>query len=312
LLIPCSGKYSWGAKPLQLWIWWGNMTSAVRRFAFCKTRSLAKRILAKNRLGDRFYSLLTFLHHHGRLPHKQELFSDRLFAFKTSRNFLSPHIGFTSDKEFVKIFIAGIVGSQYNVPTIDIIRNKWEVDNYDFPQRCCIKATHGSGSVILRRIGEQIDRDKIKSWFDIDYYNHKREANYRYLKPKIIIEPLIFNQDEVDDMKLFCVDGKVKLIEWDFDRRVHHTCRLYSPDWEDLNCSVGKPLSLKRRARPQNLTQMIEIAEAISRHFEFVRIDMYTNDKKFFVGEITHCHASACASFYPPSAEIAVSRLMFS
>ena len=72
-----------------------------------------------------------------------------------------------------------IVGDKYNVPTIAVLRDICDVDTYDFPSNCVIKPTQASGSVILRLNDEALDRQKIKQWFSINYYEIGREANYK-------------------------------------------------------------------------------------------------------------------------------------
>ena len=42
-----------------------------------------------------------------------------------------------------------------------------------------------------------------------------------------------------------------------------------------------------------------------------VRVDLYSNGERLFVGEITNTHADASQSFMPPSAEFVASDLIF-
>ena len=43
-----------------------------------------------------------------------------------------------------------------------------------------------------------------------NYYNRSREANYKMLKPKVIVEELIFNDENIKDYKFFCYNLKPK------------------------------------------------------------------------------------------------------
>ncbi|MDF1721719.1 MAG: ATP-grasp fold amidoligase family protein [Minwuia sp.] len=56
---------------------------------------------------------------------------------------------------------------------------------------------------------------------------------------------------------------------------------------------------------------MVRAAEAIGKHFEFVRVDMYTNEEQFFVGEITHNQGASVQRFFPPEAEGKLSQILF-
>ena len=132
--------------------------------------------------------------------------------------FLHPLRIFLSDKEYVKIYVKSQIGDEYNVPTLKILRSFKEVQNFEFSNKCVIKPTHMSGEIIFRKNNEIIDYNVIKRWFSSNYYNRSREANYKLLKPKIIVEELLFNDENIKDYKFFCYKGKSKIISVDIDR----------------------------------------------------------------------------------------------
>ena len=272
---------------------------------------IIKRLLPKNRFGDKIYALIDFIKAHHRFPKKQLIFNDALYHIKTSDEILRPERCFTTDKEFVKLYIKSKVGDSFNIPTIAILKTKEEVLNFKFPKRCVIKPTHSSGRVILRKNGEDINLNQITNWLSENYYDSSREANYKYLKPKIIVEEFVFDQDDADDIKLFCYNGKVKVIMWDFDRHSNHTRKIYDRNWNDLQCAHTISLSQKIKDKPENLHKMIAIAETLSSDFDFVRIDLYTNNSSLYCGEITHIDASAGASFNTKENEYLISKIIF-
>ena len=265
----------------------------------------------KTRFFDKQISTFQFLNAHRRLPGSRVSLNDALYRLKTSDEILRPERVLTSDKELAKDFIRQRIDEKHVVPTLAVLRSKQEVRDFVFPNRCVIKPTHTSGDVILRRNGEPVDVPKILGWMDKNYYHNLREANYRYLAPKIIIEPFVFDADAIDDMKIFCYRGKARVIHWDFDRYSGLTRMLYTRDWEPLEASLLYPRATKRKERPRNLDAMLEAAERLASAFELVRIDMYTNDSDFLVGEITHIAGNATSPFIPADAEERVSALLF-
>lgn len=281
----------------------GHVSKAVRK--------MLTSALPKNKLGDKVFSYIEFLRTQKRLPTSKILFNDVLFKIKTGNEIDNPLRVFTSDKEFIKLFVKAVVGNKHNVETIGIINTKDQVDSFGFPGRCCIKPTHASGEVIIRKNGEPLDHSKMKKWFDICYYTGMRERNYKPLLPKIIVEPLIFDIDNPEDYKFFCYQGKVKMIQVDFDRHSNHTRKLYDPNWKPLNFSLNYPISVKSAEKPACLHAMLNVCEKLSSYFSFVRIDLYTNGEDFFVGEITHCHGSASERFIPSDYEESASTLLF-
>jgi hypothetical protein len=205
-----------------------------------------------------------------------------------------------------------MIGDEYNVPTLAVLRTIDEVSNYSFPEACCIKPTHASGMTILRKRGEKIDYKKIEHWFSINYYTMIRNANYRALKPKVIVEPLVFSDSNVIDYKIFCHNGQPKLIQVDVDRYLNHARKFFDSEWNELDFSVIYPKTLRDIAKPDNFALMKNIASVLSSKFGFVRVDLYSDGTKCLVGEITNCSDNASGNFIPHSGELSASKLMFS
>jgi hypothetical protein len=269
------------------------------------------RTIPETRLGDRLYSCIAFFKAHKRLPTRAMRYNDVLYRIKTGEEMLDPLRAFVSDKELVKLYVKAVVGDRYNVPTLDVIRRREDVATYDFPQSCCIKPTHLSGRVVFRTNGEPVAREKIRSWFDMNHYRLNREVNYRHLQPKAIIEPLIFNSTNVEDYKIFCVNGAPRLIQVDLDRHTAHKRKYFDPAWNDLNFSIKYPHADRTAPRPANLSEMLAVAAELSRNFWFVRIDLYSDGDQLLVGEITHCADNADGGFSPRAAEGPVSDYLF-
>jgi hypothetical protein len=270
-----------------------------------------RRRLPYKRHYDNLYHRLLFLKKHHRWPGNRMLWNDVWFRIKTSGEILDPLRVYVSDKEHVKQYVREIVGDEHNVPTLGVLRSPEDVDAFDFPARCCIKPTQASAQVILRTAGEPIDRERIKSWFGINYYYAGREINYRALKPKVIVEPLIFDSANVDDFKVFCWNGVPKFVQQDFDRHTYHTRKIFDTDWNEQDFSIIYPRSSAVAPRPATLPKMLEIARKLSAPFSFIRIDLYSDNQQVLVGEITNCSANAGGFFLPRSAEKKASEMMF-
>jgi hypothetical protein len=270
-----------------------------------------RKFLPDTLAGDRVYHQALFLRKHGRLPQRAPLWNDMWFQVKASEEILDPLRVFVSDKEHVKQYVKAEVGDRYNVPTLAILRSPEEIDAFDFPADCCIKPTQASSHVILRRAGEPLDRERIKSWFSLNYYRVGRERNYRRLRPKVIVEPLIFGDTNVEDFKIFCFNGEPRIIQVDVDRYVDHTRKYFDAEWSELEFSILYPRAIEPVPRPANLAEMLDVARRLSAPFSFVRIDLYSDGHEVLVGEITNCSENAGGSFVPRSAEREASELMF-
>jgi len=270
------------------------------------------KIIPNNNFGDKIFSLLHFIRAYRRLPNKEKLLSNYLFQLKHTFEGYNPLRAYVSDKAFVKDYVKGKVGDEYNVPTIKVLKNIGEAESFDFPQRCCIKPTHLSGVVILRENGEEVDFAAIRKWFKTNYYDMGREKNYRYLKPKLIVEPLIFDTTNNEDYKFFCYKGKVKFVQVDIDRRTNHTRLYFDRDWSEQEFSIMKKKSSKKFDKPVNFDTMLSVSDELSKDFEFIRVDLYTDGEKIYVGELTNWPENGNGYFVPREAEKNASNLLFS
>lgn len=267
--------------------------------------------LPQSRTTDYLISLLIFWRKHKRLPRVEGgLFNDSLFYLKTGDEILDPLRVYVSDKEYVKRYVAQTVGEAYNVPTIGVVRSLEEACNYIFPDTCVIKPTHMSGPVIFRRDGSEIDFSLIERWFNSNYYLSGREANYKTLKPKLIVEPYIFQKERVEDYKIFCVNGTPRAIQVDGARHIRHTRNFYTPDWQPLPFTSSHPKGPLVK-RPDNLAEMLEVAAALSKDFNFIRVDLYSDDASILVGELTNCPGNSSSRFVPHDGEAQMTRLLF-
>lgn len=269
-------------------------------------------LLPRSKVVDKAYHGLLFFWKHGRLPRRDALlWNDMLYRVKTSDEILDPLRVFVTDKEFVKTYVRKVVGDQYAVPTLAVLTSPAQVDEYDFPPQCCIKPTHASAEIILRTKGEPVDRERIKGWFALNYYLKSREPHYQRLTPKVIVEPLIFGSDTIEDYKIFCYEGEPRIIQVDVERFTGHKRKFFDAEWNELDFSIIYPRASYAIPRPDTLAEMLSVARALSRDFSFVRIDLYTDNRSVLVGEITHCSDNAGGVFLPRSAEKTASEKMF-
>jgi hypothetical protein len=268
--------------------------------------------LPRNKAFDRIYQLSSFYRAHCRFPSNKMLLNDVLYRIKTSNEIVDTLRVFTSDKEYLKWYVGMAVGEKFNVPTLGIISNKNDLLTYKFPDKCVIKPTHSSGRVIVRKNGEKIDLKLISKWFDHNHYKSGREANYKFLQKKIIVEPIIFNNQNIVDYKIFCYLGKPKLIQVDIDRFSNHTRLFFNRQWKKQNFSISYPINKKAFTKPANLKTMLKLAASLSKNFSLVRVDIYSNGRECLVGEITHCSENAHGRFIPHSSEEMASKIIFS
>lgn len=107
--------------------------------------------------------------------------------------------------------------------------------------------------------------------------------------------------EDLKDYKFFCFNGKVKCFKIDFGRFVEHHANYYSPEGKLLPFGEKglEPDSNHIEIMPENLNEMISIAEQLSNGFKFLRVDLYNIKGKIFFGELTFYPAAGMLPFVP-------------
>ena len=107
--------------------------------------------------------------------------------------------------------------------------------------------------------------------------------------------------EDLKDYKFFCFNGKVKCFKIDFGRFVEHHANYYSPEGKLLPLGEKglEPDPNHIEIMPENLNEMISIAEQLSNGFKFLRVDLYNIKGKIFFGELTFYPAAGMLPFVP-------------
>jgi len=205
------------------------------------TQRLVYFLAPKNRWGDKLVGLYWFLRSHNRLPTNKANITDMLYRMKTSDEMLDPTRAFVTDKEYSKLFVKGVLGVDRCAPTFTVLTTPEEIDAYDFPAKCCIKPTQASGAFILRKNGEDIDREDIKEWLTLNYY----DTSY----------------------KTFCYGGQPKMIQVDNGRDEARQISRFDTNWVRQDGFIDEIPVVDTLERPANLEQMLHAAEKLAQHF---------------------------------------------
>ena len=208
-----------------------------------------------------------------------------------------------TDKEYAKIYIRAVLGEGYVIPTLHVLRHRDEITEFS-PKRtpCVLKPTNGSGQLMICRNADiDLDRGRLRKWFDLNYYEQKREPQYRHLIPKIIVEDFFAPNGESppDDYKLWCVRGSPKMIQVDSGRLTGHTRNLYDTNWNRFPASLKYPARDADDPKPRLLAEMLTVARLLSAPFPFVRVDLYASETALRVGELTFTPGAAAELLQP-------------
>ena len=211
------------------------------------------------------------------------------------------------DKYEVKKYVSDIIGDKYIIPTLGVYDNFDDINFEKLPDKFVIKCTHDSGSTIILKNKNEFNynecRTKINNSLKHNFYYEFREWPYKNVKPKILIETYmeITKDEALNDYKLFCFNGKVKTILVCSNRNgIYKNTDFYDIDWNLMPFTRERHKNnAKGINRPQNLKEMIEIAEKLSENIPFVRVDLYEINGKIYFGELTFYPSGGFEGFEP-------------
>lgn len=208
-----------------------------------------------------------------------------------------------TDKVLAKNIVAEKIGEEYIIPTLGVY-DKFSDINFDaLPEKFVIKCTHDSGSVIVVKDKNSMDKLAIKKRINkrlkLNYFNLLREWPYKNVKPKIIVEKYLEHDGDLPDYKFFCFDGKVKALYVATGRPYDTRFDFFDENFNFLPFINGHPNADVKAERPANFEKMKILAEKLSAGLAHVRIDLYSVNGRIYFGEFTFFHMSGLTPFKP-------------
>lgn len=246
-----------------------------------------------------------------------QTFSEKIQWMKAYHS--TPEYGRLADKYLVRSFVADRIGEKFLTKLYGVWDDADDIDFDALPDRFALKATHGCGWNIIVRDKSELDereaRRKLRRWLKLNYaFIHDFELHYQYCEPRIIAEEYLANDmgedsdGELSDIKFFCFDGKVHYIAYYEGRYAHETrSSFFDPDWNEQDFQLLYSPIKHDVARPENLDEMIRLAECLAEGFPHVRVDFYRlDDGRVVFGELTFTTGSGVGKWETPQADVAL------
>ena len=239
-------------------------------------------------------------------------FTEKLQWYKM--NYRNPVMHQCVDKYLVREYVKSKGLESILVPLIgkfdSLDQIKWDI----LPDQFVIKTTHGGGglNVIVCDDKSKLSMDDVKKKIVFDPHSVMenglgREWAYYGLNFGIVVEELLINRENpaagINDYKIFCYGGHAKYIIVDVDRYIGHKRNFYDRDWNNLHVTSDCPASDREIERPDNLDEMLRVAERLSEDFPYVRVDLYSVDGKVYFGELTFYPWSGYVQYTPDEAD---------
>lgn len=199
------------------------------------------------------------------------------------RGFLGPIHAEYTDKLKAKEIVKSICGSRIKIAeVVRMLSGPSDLQKEDIQNNHFIKATHGSGWLIDCAQETNLKENKawLKRWNCI--YS-KEERQYTFLQPRFFIEKKIHcaylgGGGKALDIKVNCFYGKVVFLSIQTpDKKRNY----YLPDGTEV---LPPEFPYKR---PNEMDELLELASALSKPFEYVRMDFYIAVDGIYFSEFT-------------------------
>jgi hypothetical protein len=219
-----------------------------------------------------------------------QTFTEKLFCRMISLNRRDNHL-FTqvSDKFIVRDYVRLKVGEQHLVKLLWHGEDPRQIPFDNLPEEYVIKTNHATKQIIVvKGNADRIDIIKrLSIWLRSNYYWSCREYQYFHVKPRVLVEEYLKNQDGSGplDYRFYCFNGVPEVIQ--VDNHAHDINPFFDTKWNQLDLHYREGASRPALAKPMNLERMIVIAAQLSADFDFVRIDLYNIDGSIYFGEYT-------------------------
>lgn len=211
-----------------------------------------------------------------------------------------------TDKYLVRDYIKSKVGEKYLVKLYGVYERFDDIDFSKLPNSFVLKANHGCGWNIVVKDKKTFNvndaRNKFNTWMSLNFaFKNGLELHYMNIKPKIICEEYLDNNDDLYDYKVFCFNGKAESIMFLSERVKGLKMAFYDLNWNKLPFTYSFPKNEEEIPKPKKLDELILISEKLAEGFAYVRVDFYIlNDGSLKFGELTFTSASGSCKWYPP------------
>ena len=187
------------------------------------------------------------------------------------------------------------MGYKANLIEICGIFDKFDDINFDvLPDQFVMKCSHASSFNYLCFDKSKINKDELRKkfnkWLKTDYGRKTVELHYSKIKPQIIIEKLMLENNHLPtEYKIHVFNGKAKSMYVVTSRGIDIRYNNYYIDWTPFDGSQfnGWKKTDYPLEKPANWDEMVKMAETLAAKFPFVRVDLYSIDGKIYFSEMT-------------------------
>lgn len=222
-------------------------------------------------------------------------------------NYRKPIMTQMVDKYESKKYSKRIIGEEFIIKSYGVWNCFDEIDFDSLPDKFVLKTTHDQGGVVVVHNKNFMDKNAVKKklnkHLNLKHYYLTREWPYKNVKPRIMAEQLLSDNDSTDlyDYKFLCFHGVPKIWYVAHGRNSETTYYdFYNMDGTKLNLSHDSdPISDINFMKPQNFDLMVKLATKLSEGHPHLRVDFYNIQGRIYLGELTFFVSGGMGPFDP-------------
>ena len=219
-----------------------------------------------------------------------------------------------ADKYKVREYVKECGCEKNLIPLLGMWTDVSQIDFDQLPKSFIFKANNGCGkaSNLIVKDKDTINREEVLKLLD-KWLKEKHigaladEPQYKDMPPCIIAEellPIEEGQKSLVDYKIWCFNGKAYYVWTCCDRDSQGTeVMTYDREWTPMPevCVFDNRYRQgKLMPKPQNLEEMYDVAERLTKGFPCVRLDLYNINGAVYFGEMTFTSLGGMMDFYTP------------
>jgi hypothetical protein len=213
-----------------------------------------------------------------------------------------PFLRLFADKVAVREFVRARLGDERFLKRLLALYTRADEIGHDaLPSAFVVKPNHGSSWYEIYDGARELDlgmlREKAAGWLAQDFSLFNREWAYVGIPPLIMIEEYLpLGQPNCAEYQLFSFDGRVEFIR----RKMKGPGVIFTPDGKRAPFAINRPNLEEEFPPPKGMAELIDVAEALSKGVDFVRVDLYDIDGSVKFGELTNYPFAGGVVFHPP------------